>query len=182
MLELRDALNAIWHAPVATNQSEFADLFQLVKERIYSFLLIIVLGIFLLLSLLMNAGLSELARSYGWRQLGAGHALHLLVMVVSFVVMTFVFATIYKFVPDVRLSWSEATVGGAVTSVLFSLGKLLIVFYMKLAKLGAAYGAAGALIVVVLWVYYSAQVFFLGAEFTKVYAKTFNSRSVSAVP
>ena len=91
--------------------------------------------------------------------------------------MAFVFAAIYKVVPDVVLTWRDVTVGGIATALLFVAGKQLISLYVSKADLGSAYGAAGSLIVGLGWVYYSAQVFFLGAEFTKVYAQTFGSRT-----
>ena len=85
--------------------------------------------------------------------------------------MAFVFAAIYKLIPDVQLNWRDVAVGGIATAMLFVAGKQLISLYISKTDLGSAYGAAGSLIVVLVWVYYSAQVFFLGAEFTKVYAE-----------
>ena len=90
----------------------------------------------------------------------------------SFFVITFVFAIIYKLIPDVELNWRDVAVGGLATALLFVGGKQLISLYISKTDLGSAYGAAGSLIVVLVWVYYSAQVFFLGAEFTKVYAES----------
>jgi membrane protein len=87
-----------------------------------------------------------------------------------------VFAAIYKLIPKVRLNWREVAVGGSVTALLFIVGKQLITLYMSRTNLGSAYGAAGSVLVVLLWVYYSAQVFFFGAEFTKIYAETFGSQ------
>jgi membrane protein len=94
----------------------------------------------------------------------------------SFLGIAFVFTAIYKIIPDVDLNWSDVTVGGMTTALLFVAGRQLIGLYIDKTELGSAYGAAGSVIVVLVWVYYSAQVFFLGAEFTKVYAETFGSR------
>jgi membrane protein len=102
--------------------------------------------------------------------------------VTAFLTITFVFAAIYKVIPDVELTWRDVTVGGVATSLLFVAGKQFIALYISKADLGSAYGAAGSLIVFLVWVYYSAQVFFLGAEFTKVYAETFGSRKAEAKP
>ena len=95
---------------------------------------------------------------------------------ISYLIIAFVFAAIYKLIPKVRLNWREVAVGGTVTSLLFIIGKQMIAVYMGRTNLGYAYGAAGSLLVVLAWVYYSAQVFFFGAEFTKVYAEAFGSQ------
>ena len=178
LLELRDALNAIWHAPVHPSATEFADLFRLATERIYSFLVILGLGTVLLASLALNTCLAAIGTFYEWPSFSSGFAFRLMLFLISFLAMTFVFAAIYKFIPDVPLSWSEVAVGGVVTSLLFSIGKQLIMLYVAWTDLGSAYGAAGSIIVLLVWVYYSAQVFFLGAEFTKVYAEAFGPRKL----
>jgi membrane protein len=98
------------------------------------------------------------------------------VFAISFVVITFLFAAIYKFLPDVQLKWSDVIVGACFTSLLFTIGKELIGIYLGKASFGSAYGAAGSLVIVLVWVYYSSQLFFFGAEFTKIYANTFGSR------
>jgi membrane protein len=176
LLELRDALNAIWQDPANPGSTEFADLFHLAKERIYSFLVILGLGVVLVASLALNTCLTALGAFYQWPEFNSGFVFRLTVSVVSFLVVTLVFAGVYKFIPNVSTTWRESLVGGFVTSALFSIGKLLISLYLSWTDLGSAYGAAGSLIVLLVWVYYSAQVFFLGAEFTKVYAEMFGSR------
>jgi len=95
---------------------------------------------------------------------------------ISFLVITFLFAAIYKFLPDVQLKWSDVIVGACFTSLLFTIGKQLIGIYLGKASFGSTYGAAGSLVIVLVWVYYSAQLFFFGAEFTKIYTETFGSR------
>jgi membrane protein len=104
---------------------------------------------------------------------------------VSFVVVMLLFAMIYKFLPDVKLAWRDVWIGAVVTSFLFNVGKLVIGLYLGHASVGSAYGAAGSLVVFVLWVYYSGMILFFGAEFTKVYANRFGSRiqpAANAVP
>ena len=180
LTELRDALNAIWHVPVNRNRTHLANLLRLAKERVYSFGMILSLGMLLLVSLVLNTWLGALETFFGWRMFASGCFLHVTVFLTSCLVITFVFSAVYKLIPNVRLNWSDVAVGGVVTSILFIIGKQLIALYMGRTNLGSAYGAAGSLIIVLIWVYYSAQVFFFGAEFTKVYAETFGSQKSKA--
>ena len=180
LTELRDALNAIWHVPVNRNCTRFANLLRLAKERVYSFVMILGLGMLLLVSLVLNTWLGAMERVFGWRTLHSSYFLHFTAFLISWLVITFVFASVYKLIPNVCLNWSDVAVGGIVTSLLFIVGKQLIALYMRRINLGSAYGAAGSLIVVLVWVYYSAQVFFFGAEFTKVYVETFGSQKSAA--
>ncbi len=105
-----------------------------------------------------------------------GPVLHLINLLISFLVITFLFAIIFKVLPDVHLKWSDVAIGAAITSLLFSVGKFLIGLYLGKSTIASSYGAAGSFLIVLLWVYYSAQVFFLGAEFTKVYTRRFGSQ------
>ena len=102
--------------------------------------------------------------------------LRVAIFLISFLVSAFLFAAIYKFLPDVNLKWSDVTVGACFTSLLFTIGKQFIGLYLGKASFGSTYGAAGSLVIVLVWVYYSAQLFFFGAEFTKIYTETFGSR------
>jgi membrane protein len=176
LTELRTALNAIWHVPVNRTRTQFANLLRIAKERVYSFAMILGLGVLLLISLVLNTWLAALETFFGWRMFAAGYLPHLTAFLISCLVITFVFAAIYKLIPNVRLNWSDVGVGAVVTSLLFIIGKQLIALYMSRINLGSAYGAAGSFIIVLIWVYYSAQVFFFGAEFTKVYAEAFGSQ------
>jgi membrane protein len=99
-------------------------------------------------------------------------------IIVSFALVTVMFAAIYKILPDRDVTWRDVGIGAAATAALFTLGKFLISLYIGTTGAASSYGAAGALIVVLLWIYYSAQIFLFGAEFTKVYAETFGSRSI----
>jgi len=171
MTELHDALNAIWHVTVDPNATQAATIFRLVKERLYSFILVIGCGLVLFFALLLQGRAMALETLLGWRIASSSDWFRPVVFALSFFVMAFVFAAIYKLIPDVQLNWRDVAVGGIATSMLFVAGKQLISLYISKTDLGSAYGAAGSLIVVLVWVYYSAQVFFLGAEFTKVYAE-----------
>ena len=176
LTELRDALNTIWRVPVNRSRTHLGTVWRLGKERVYSFLMILCLGVLLLASLVLNTWIGAIETSFGLRRLASGYLVHLGTFMISYLIIAFVFAAIYKFIPKVRLNWREVAVGGTVTSLLFIIGKQMIAVYMARTNLGSAYGAAGSLLVVLAWVYYSAQVFFFGAEFTKVYAEAFGSQ------
>jgi membrane protein len=175
VVELRDALNTIWHVPTEPGSTGFAMIFRIVKERFYSFAMILGIGFLLLVSLVLSAAIAALGEYFGSVLPTHEAVLHAATFVVSFLVITFLFAAIYKIMPDVRLKWSDVAVGACVTALIFTIGKQLIALYIGKFGVGSAYGAAGSLVVVLVWVYYSAQLFFFGAEFTKVYTKRFGS-------
>ena len=175
VVELRDALNTIWHVPAAAFSS-FRGFLRLVKERFYLFGLILGVGFLLLVSLALNAAIAALGSLFGSLLPASVSVLHLAVFLISFLLITFLFAAIYKFLPDVQLKWSDVIVGACFTSLLFTIGKQLIGIYLGKASFGSTYGAAGSLVIVLIWVYYSSQLFFFGAEFTKIYTETFGSR------
>jgi membrane protein len=126
----------------------------------------------LLISLVLTAAIAWVAN---W--LPGGEAVgHLLELTLSFVLITFLFAMIFKFLPDVKIAWSDVWIGAAATAALFVLGKFLIGLYLAKAAVTSSYGEAGAVILLILWIYYSAQILFLGAEFTQVYANNYGSR------
>jgi membrane protein len=175
VVELRDALNTIWHVPAAAFSS-FRGFLRLVKERFYLFGLILGVGFLLLVSLALNAAIAALGSLFGSLLPASVSVLHLAVFLISFLLITFLFAAIYKFLPDVQLKWSDVIVGACFTSLLFTIGKQLIGIYLGKASFGSTYGAAGSLVIVLVWVYYSSQLFFFGAEFTKIYTETFGSR------
>jgi membrane protein len=163
--EMQSALNMIWKAqPHGTTVS------RLVRARAASLGLVAALGFLLLVSLVISAILSWLG-SYIDAVLPFGALiLHLLNFVVSFALISVLFGAIYKVLPDAELSWRDVLIGAMVTALLFNLGKFLIGLYLAHSAVASSYGAAGALIVVLLWIYYSAQIFLLGAEFTKIHA------------
>jgi membrane protein len=131
--------------------------------------MVLVIGFLLLVSLVITAVLSALTAFAGLNHIGGiGQVLS---FAVSFLVITLLFALIFKYLPDVKIAWRDVWVGAAVTSLLFSVGKLLIGVYLGRAGIGSAYGAAGSLVVFQVWVFYSSLILFYGAEFTKVYAQ-----------
>lgn len=176
VVELRDALNTIWHIPVDSSAGGLASISRLAKERAYSFALVLGVGFLLLVSLVLNAWIAALGGFFGSLLPARESLLHVGTFLLSFLVITFLFAAIYKVLPDIHLEWSDVAVGASVTAMLFTIGKHLIGLYLGKASFGSTYGAAGSLVLVLVWVYYSAQLFFLGAEFTKVYTRTFGSQ------
>jgi membrane protein len=172
--ELQTSLDRIWRAPaLKAPQGVWA----LIRSRLLSFGMIIAIGFLLLVSLIISAALSAADR---W-----GHSLfptwHLLLqtvnLVVSFGITTILFAMAYRILPRARIEWSDVWVGSVVTAALFTLGKYLIGLYMGRAAVGSGFGAAGSLVVILVWVYYASQIFLMGAEFTWVYAHSHGSKA-----
>jgi membrane protein len=153
--ELQNALDRIWRAPA---RKEDEGWFKLVRARLLSFGMVLAIAFVLMVSLVMSAVLSALGE---WRALDVA---------ASFALSTLMFALIYKIIPRVRIRWRDVWLGASVTAALFALGKLLIGLYLGRSALASAFGAAGSLVVMMVWVYYSAQVFLLGAEFTRLSA------------
>jgi membrane protein len=151
--ELQNALDRIWRAPARKQRSGW---FALIRARLLSFGMILAVAFLLMVSLVMSAALAALGE---WWALD---------LAASFLLTTAMFALIYKIIPRVRIRWSDVWAGAAVTAALFAVGKFLIGLYLGRAGISSAFGAAGALVAVMVWVYYSAQIFLLGAEFTKI--------------
>jgi membrane protein len=172
-LELQTALNAIWHVEPKTDGSYWR---VLVMQRVISFGLVVALGFLLLTSLLVSAALAAVRRYMGNAFPGEVVLWEALNVLVSLAVITLLFAMIYKVLPDVKLAWRDVWVGALVTAGLFTIGKLLIGLYLGTAGVGSTYGAAGSVIVILVWVYYSAQIILLGAEFTRSYVDEFGRR------
>ena len=173
-VELHDALNTIWHVPAKTGKFS-TRMGEFVKDRFSSLLLVAGGGFILIVSLIWSAWVAAMGRYFGSVLALPEFVLHLLTFFVSYIAITLIFAAIYKFVPDVQLTWSDVIVGASFSALIFAIGKQLLALYLGKVSLGSAYGAAGSLVTVLVWVYYSAQLFFLGAEFTKVYAGTYGS-------
>lgn len=167
--ELQTSLNLIWNVEVKAGRGIWATL----KERFLSFTLVLGTGFLLLVSLVLSAALSVLSDYLANLLPNGGWAWQLLNFVISFGVITLLFALIYKILPDAEIAWRDVWLGAAVTALLFTIGKYLLGLY--LANAGSAYGAAGSLVVFLLWVYYSAQIIFFGAEFTQVFATRYGS-------
>jgi membrane protein len=169
--EMQAALNVMWKAkPLDTTVS------RLLRARIASLGLVAALGFFLIVSLAVSAGLTAVS-SYLDSVFPTGKlVLPAINFVVSLALLAVLFAAIYKVLPDRQLQWRDVIIGAVVTSLLFTIGKSLIGWYIGSGAIASSYGAAGGLIVLLLWVYYSAQTFLLGAEFTKVYANRHGSK------
>ncbi|WKB51197.1 YihY/virulence factor BrkB family protein [Eleftheria terrae] len=170
--ELQNALDRIWRAPAANQPS---GLWGFLRARVLSFGLILGFGFLLLVSLLFSAALAALGKWWGplmgaWELLATA-----LNFAFSFAFITAAFAMIYKFMPRVHIRWRDVLVGSVVTSLLFTIGKTLIGLYIGKSGVASGFGAAASLVVLLVWVYYSAQIFLLGAEFTSVYAHTLGS-------
>ena len=172
-LELQTALNAIWHVEPKSDGSFWREL---VMQRVISFGLVVAIGFLLLTSLLVSAALAAIHRYMGTAFPGVVVLWEALNVIVSLTVITLLFALIYKVLPDVKLSWRDVWVGALVTAGLFSIGRLVIGLYLGTASIASTYGAAGSVIVILVWVYYSAQIILLGAEFTRAYVDEFGRR------
>ena len=171
--ELRHALNDIWGFAPKTGQIIRGFLY----TRIIAFLMVILIGVLLGITVAANALLSGLGELAGqWLQVPP-LALRALTLGATFSLMTLVFATMFKFLPQTEIAWGDVWVGAAVTSLLSSGGNYLIGVYLGRSSVGFVYGAAGSLVLVLLWVFYSFRAFLLGAKFTEVYSRQFGSRA-----
>lgn len=166
--QLQDALNTVWGVTPRPDKG----IIKIIETRFTSLTIVLGIGFLLLVSLIISAVLSAL-NGLVFSGLPLGQAINI---VVSFGVITFLFAMIYKILPDVKIQWSDVWIGSAVTALLFVFGKFLLGFYLGNQSFGSTYGAAGSILILLLWVYYSAQIFLFGAEFTQVYAKRYGSR------
>jgi membrane protein len=169
--EMQSALNAIWKTePQAKTVS------RLIQARAVSLGLVAALGFLLIVSLAVSAGLTAFGNYLDSIMPIGKFILPVLNFVVSFALLAVLFAAIYKVLPDRRLEWRDVIFGAVVTSILFTIGKSLIGLYLGSSAIASSYGAAGGLIVLLLWVYYSVMIFLLGAEFTKTYANRHGSQ------
>ncbi len=172
--QLQDALNTIWKVAPKPGRGWRG----FVRDRFLSFAMVAGVCFLLLVSLIVSvmiAGMNHFLRGEmpGWPIL-----LTTVNAVVSVAVITLMFSMMYKVLPDVKMPWSDVWMGGFVTAILFTFGKWAIGAYLGRASVGSAYGAAGSLVVVILWIYYAAQIFLMGAEFTQVYSKRIGHRNV----
>jgi membrane protein len=175
--ELRDDLNTVWQVPDDPTWSHARNAYNMIKDRLLSLAIVLGAGLYLLASLFLNLGVSAadrylnpatnphrfLSQATGW--------------LVSLVALTVLFALIFKLMPNVSLEWGDVTIGAIFTSVMFTAGRVLLGLYLGGAGFTDTYGAAGSLVILLVWVYYSAQVFFFGAEFTRAYTNQFGSRA-----
>lgn len=169
--ELKDSLDEIWHVPMARQEGWL----EVLRVRLLSFGMVLVLAFLLLVSLVVSAGLALLERYWGGMWKDAAFILQPVSDLVSFAVIASLFAIIYKTLPQIKLSWHDVSIGALGTAGLFIFGKYLIGVYLGNSGIASSYGAAGSLVALLLWVYYSAQIFFLGASFTRQYALWFGT-------
>jgi membrane protein len=175
--ELQDGLNTIWGVAPRPGRR----MIHIVKERFWSFAMVVGIGFVLLVSLVMSAWLVAVGTYFGQLLPAPAAALEALNFVISFAVITILFAMTFKLLPAVTIAWRDVWLGAAVTSLLFTVGKFAIGFYLGKSAVASAYGAAGSLVIIVVWVYYSAQILLFGAEFTKVWTKRRGSGFVPAI-
>jgi membrane protein len=169
--QLQDALNTIWDVRPKSGRGVWG----MIKDRFFSFTLVLGTGFLLLVSLVVSAAMHALSEYLVGLMPGAAILGHALNFALSFGATTVLFALIFKFVPDARVAWRDVWVGALLTAALFAAGKFLLGLYLGRGSIGSAYGAAGSLVVLLIWIYYSAQILFFGAEFTQVYAKRYGS-------
>jgi membrane protein len=173
---LKEALNAIWNVSPPPGRG----IWGFFQDRVLSFAMILGIGFLLLVSLVISAVLAAVSFWLnGLLQLPVG-IWQIVDFAISFGVVTLLFALIYKLLPDVDLAWNDVWIGAAITSVLFTIGKSLIGIYLGGSGIASTYGAAGSFVIILLWINYSAQILFLGAEFTQVWANRYGSKMRSS--
>jgi len=171
--EMQDSLNRIWGLKVRPTSGWF----KLVVNRLLSFSLILSLGFVFMVSLVLNAVVLALGSRINKFFSGAIYNfIPLIENLLSFLITTVIFAAIFKILPDAKIKWKDVIVGAFFTALLFILGKFLIGYYLSTSKLNTMYGAAGSIIIILSWTYYSSAILYMGAEFTKVYALRYNRR------
>jgi len=172
--QLQEALNTVWEVAPAPG----AGILQTLQKRFLSFSLILGIAFLLLVSLVVSTALAGLGNFLEDMFPGAAWLIQILNVVISFAVITLLFALMYKYLPDAEIALKDVFIGAALTTLLFTVGKFALGFYLGRSSATSAYGAAGSLVLILLWIYYSAQIFLFGAEFTQVYARKHGSRVV----
>ena len=173
--QLQDALNTVWGVEPKAGRG----LWGTIKDRLFSLMALLGTGFLLLVSLVLSAALAAFGKMFQGRLPGHEGLLHLADLAISFGVITLLFAMMFKLLPDAKIAWRDVWIGAGLTSVLFTVGKFAIGMYLGKADVGSAYGAAGSLVILLVWVYYSSQILLYGAEFTSVYANRYGSRIVA---
>jgi Predicted membrane protein len=173
--QLQDALNTVWGIEPKAGRG----IWGAIKDRFFSFMAVLGTGFLLLVSLVLSAALAAFGKLFmNWLP-GQEAVLHLANFIISFGVITLLFAMMFKLLPDAKIAWRDVWVGAGLTSLLFTIGKFAIGMYLGKADVGSAYGAAGSLVILLVWVYYSSQILLFGAEFTSVYANRYGSHIVA---
>ncbi len=171
-VQLQDALNTIWEVKPKPGRGVWG----FIRHRILSLAMVFAIGFLLLISLVLSAGLAAAGKWMSGSMPGGEALWEVVNLGISFVVVAVLFSLMFKYMPDVKISWRDVWIGGALTAVLFVVGKFALGMYLGRSSVGSAYGAAGSLVILLLWVYYSAQIFLFGAEFTQVYANRFGKK------
>ena len=174
--QLQDALNTVW----GVEPKEGRGVWGFIKDRFLSFVAVLGTGFLLLVSLILSSALAAFGKWFSGLLPLPEALLHLFNFVLSFVVVTGLFALIFKVLPDARVAWRDVWVGALLTAALFTIGKYALGLYLGKSNVASAYGAAGSLVLILVWVYYSAQILLYGAEFTQVYANRLGERIVPA--
>ncbi|HEY9882794.1 MAG TPA: YihY/virulence factor BrkB family protein [Thermosynechococcaceae cyanobacterium] len=172
--QLQDALNTVWEVQPKPGRG----IWSFIRQRFLSFSMVLGIGFLLMVSLIVSAVLSGLSTYMSHLIPGVDFIWEILNFVISFGVITLLFALIYKYLPDVKITWNDVLIGAVITALLFTIGKTVLGQYLGGGSFGSAYGAAGSLVIILAWVFYSAQILFFGAEFTQVYARRYGSQIV----
>jgi membrane protein len=167
---LKDSLNTMWGVDLSSY-----GIWDTIKSRIRSLLIVLLAGAFIMLSMIISSIIATMNIFISHYVSIPFNLLGWLNYLISLILLSLLFALLFKALPDVKISWKDVWIGGAITALLFTLGRYLLSLYLARSTLGSAYGAAGSLVVLLLWVYYCAQIVFLGAEFTQVYARRHGS-------
>ena len=170
--ELQESLDMIWGVAPRPGRTFLT----LLRQRFLSFAMVLGVAFLLLVSLILTTALSAVLGYFSQRLPVHSILMHGINFTGSFVMITFLFAAIFKVLPDAKVAWNDTWIGAAFTAFLFSVGKFLIGLYLGNSSVASVYGAAGSLVILLVWVYYSAQILFLGAEFTQIYARRFGSK------
>ena len=171
-IQLKDAMNIVWNV----EPTKASGIWSFVRKYFVSFSMVLGVGFLLLVSLVLSAGLSFLGTYLDQFIPGMGPTMKVISFVVSLGVVSTLFAMLFKFLPDTKVRWKDVWVGAVLTALLFTVGKFLLGFYFAKSHIASAYGTVGSLVLILLWVYYSAQILFFGAEFTQVFSKYHGSR------
>lgn len=172
--QLQDALNTIWEVQPKPGRPVKG----FIRRNVLSFTMVLGIGFLLLVSLVISAVLAGISTYFSHLVPGFDFLWQVINFLIAFAVTTLLFAMIFKFLPNVHITWGDVWIGALITSLLFSIGRFLLGWYLGNGSFGSTYGAAGSLIIILAWVYYAAQILFFGAEFTQVYARTFGSQIV----
>lgn len=172
--QLQEALNAVWNVRAKPSLG----IWGFIRKRLLSFSMVLAIGFLLLVSLVLSAALSAISHINFNLLPGVDFVWQLVNFALSFGLVTLLFALIYKYLPDVKIAWGDVWVGATITALLFSFGKYILGLYIGQGSFGSAYGAAGSLVIILAWVYYSAQILLFGAEFTQVFARHYGSQIV----